>query len=200
MSGCPAWYDLPSLGRAFQPPQAIRQIVVTTPRRIRLVPQAVQLLWAAFRQFPDTVRYCVFHRGYRRDAHTSARKAWPMRMLVLAANLFHYQIVNAAYDLSRIAFYRECDLHIGYRVHAQINFLSMRKPSLLLCEDGRGEGLSQTLDLYDLPAYDNPKAVLQIMQRLRGDLENGFRRFATVAQRIDTVYESVLVPFLGSIP
>jgi hypothetical protein len=118
----------------------------------------------------------------------------------LAARILRYRTVNAAYDLSKISFYRECDLQVGYRVHAQINFLSMRKPSLLLCEDGRGDGLSRTLGLEAPAAYNNPRAIAQIKFQLRNDLQQAFRRFAGIINKIDATYESALMPFLAGMP
>ena len=47
--------------------------------------------------------------------------------------------------------YRDCDLHVGFRVHAHIFFLSIRKPTFLLQVDGRGRALSETLGLPDVP-------------------------------------------------
>src|SRR5699024_8576119 len=46
-----------------------------------------------------------------------------------------------------------CDLHIGYRVHAHIYFLSKRLPSILLHEDGRGNGVSEALNSPGIDAY-----------------------------------------------
>ncbi len=200
MTGCPAWYDSASLGTPFQPPEEVTQVVVTTPRRLRLIPQAIELMRRVRTDLPSAVRYCVFHRGYSRDTYTTVRRAWAMQVLRLAARVLGYRVVNAAYDLSRIEFYRECDLHVGYRVHASICFLSMRKPTILLCEDGRGEGLSQSLGLQAPTAYNNPQAVALAMQRLHHDLETNFERFAAITDRIDRTYESAMVPFLVSMP
>lgn len=41
--------------------------------------------------------------------------------------------------------YRECDLHIGSRLHAHLYFLSLRKPSFLTYVDDRMLGFSQML-------------------------------------------------------
>ena len=49
--------------------------------------------------------------------------------------------------------YDDCDLHIGYRVHAHIYNLSQRNISLLIEEDGRGAGVNQALGLNSIKAY-----------------------------------------------
>ncbi|MFT7155828.1 MAG: hypothetical protein ACI8Q1_000831 [Parvicella sp.] len=41
--------------------------------------------------------------------------------------------------------YKDCDLHIGYRVHAHIFMTSISKPSILIAEDGRGKALRSVI-------------------------------------------------------
>ena len=55
------------------------------------------------------------------------------------------EVRDVSYELDRIAFYDESDIHIGYRVHGHLRFLAARKPSVLLEEDGRGGGFTQVL-------------------------------------------------------
>ena len=45
-----------------------------------------------------------------------------------------------------IDLYSNCDLHIGYRVHAHVFMTSIKKPSILIKEDGRGEGMSEVIE------------------------------------------------------
>ena len=200
MTGCPAWYHLPHVGMEFVPPEQIRRVVVTTPRRLRLLPQAMVLLKEVRRLFPKAERYCVFHRGLRKDRYTTLKKSVGMHMLWMVAKGLGFSTINAAYDLSKIDFYQNCDLHIGYRVHAQIDFLSYRKPSLLLCEDGRGEGLSHTLGMGDIRAWDNPRAIEQTIARLQGDMEHGFSRFHGIIRRMNETFERAMAPFLERLP
>ena len=51
--------------------------------------------------------------------------------------------------------YDNSDLHIGFRVHAHIYNLSMRKRSILIEEDGRGAGVNEALGLIGIKAYDD---------------------------------------------
>ena len=46
------------------------------------------------------------------------------------------EVIDVSYDEKKIDMYLDFDLHIGYRVHAHIYFLSKSKPSILLHEDG----------------------------------------------------------------
>ena len=68
--------------------------------------------------------------------------------------------------------YDEAEIHVGYRLHAHLYFLSHRKPSFLLEEDGRGRGASEALGLRGVPAWsraacDSLLAELPIGTRIR---------------------------------
>jgi polysaccharide pyruvyl transferase WcaK-like protein len=126
--------------------------VVTPPARAIFYKQAVTLMRTFKNVFRNAKLFLVFHRGMKSDKYTSRGEARYLQKLKREAEKMNYQTVNAAYDASKIEFYRKCDLHVGYRVHGHIYFLSMRKPSFLLQEDGRGLGLSKSLGLPDVPA------------------------------------------------
>lgn len=191
MVGCPAWYDLRSIGRAYEPPSEVRRVVFTPPQNLGLRPQAVPIMKTLATLFPKAERFCVFHKGWEFDRYTKAWRdvAWN-RWLRRRSMWLGFQPVNAAYDVDRIEFYRDCDLHVGYRVHAHVFFLSVRKPIILLHEDGRGMGQSRTLDLSDISGHsDDPRA--QVEARLREDLDDGFRRFESAVGTIDRTYDSM---------
>ena len=73
--------------------------------------------------FPYEKLYCSFHGGLENDEHTSKKEASIRATIKSEAMNLGYEIVNAAYDLSNIEFYKECDLHVGYRLHGHIYFL-----------------------------------------------------------------------------
>ncbi len=65
------------------------------------------------------------------------------------------------------------DLHIGYRVHTNIYFLSHRKPSILITEDSRGKGLLDTLGCVGAIGYDyNSKIKHKLNKILNKMLKN----------------------------
>jgi hypothetical protein len=167
-------------------------------QRLSLNGQCRRLLTSVRRMFPDAALYCVFHRGLASDDFTSSSEAWSLGLLRQHAASEGYKIVNAAYDVDSIAFYENCDLHIGYRVHAHIRFLSMRKPSYLIQEDGRGLGLSTTLNLPDVSAHDQ-RAVADTMTRIDRDRSEAFARFQGVYDTIDQTYQH-MVSFLHTLP
>ncbi|MCB9772159.1 MAG: polysaccharide pyruvyl transferase family protein [Candidatus Omnitrophica bacterium] len=72
---------------------------------------------------------------------------------------------------SMINHYKDCDLHIGYRVHAHILMNSWSKPSVLLNEDGRGRALKDVIGglIVDGYAYKRPskKFLPRVLRKLK---------------------------------
>ena len=154
MTGCVAWYDGESLGQSFRPPTSVRRLVFTPPAKHRRggLAEAISLLRALRRRYRSAERYCVFHRGLRSELGSDPSTA-ERRAIAAAARVLGYRVVDASRSLDALGFYRDCDLHVGYRVHAHLHFLSCRRPSVLVIEDGRGEGQAVTLgDPYRLHA------------------------------------------------
>jgi hypothetical protein len=131
MTGCTAWHHLPSLHRPFQEPSTVRLVVVTTAANRRLYRQNVELLDRISDRFPEATRYCVFHRGIGWDRQSTPPNALFHLRLARRARQRGYEVVDAADDLRKLDFYHECDLHVGYRVHAHLFFRSIRRPSFL---------------------------------------------------------------------
>lgn len=161
MTGCPAWYHLPSIGLPLSG-GVINQVVVTPPASPRLFRQCIALLSEVKRVFPSSGRHCVFHRGILPDRYTGLRASTSYIALAGLAWAMGYRVVDAAYGLEQVGFYADCDLHVGYRVHAHLDFLSRRKRSLLIQEDGRGLGMNTTLGCEELSSDDD-----ELMSKLR---------------------------------
>jgi hypothetical protein len=155
MTGCAAWYYLPLVERDFMPPATVKRVVVTTPARLENFRQAFQVVDAVRRWFPKAELYLVFHRGMLPDRHTKPHDAASNLGLAAYGRLRGYRVINAAFSTDQLAFYRDCDLHIGYRVHGHLDFLSYRRPSILIQEDGRGLGQTLTLGTQDVAADDS---------------------------------------------
>lgn len=153
MTGCPVWYDLPSVGKILDPPDLISTIVFTPPERDMFMAQSLDVLAAVRERYPQARIICSFHRGLSADEHTTEAKARTLADYAAAASRCGVENVDTAYGVDRIAFYAECDMHVGYRVHAHLDFLSRRQPSLLLEEDSRGRAFTQTLHSPGVSAY-----------------------------------------------
>lgn len=163
-TGCAAWNYLPKIDQDFEPPKSMQRIVVTTPAQHSHFKEAAQVVDLIARLFPTAERYLVFHRGILPGKNTRIKPSIDNSLLALRGYKHGYKVVDASYDTAKIQFYEECDLHIGYRVHAHIDFLSLRKPSILIQEDARGIGQSQTLMTEDILAGSN--AVLTQLQTI----------------------------------
>lgn len=188
-SGCTAWYHLPSLGKPPVPPSTIRGVVFTPPAGSRrLFIESLRIMRLLRARYPRARRYCVFHRGLRTDGETSHTEAVVVRAMAAVASSLGFEIVDAAYDLSRIAFYGDADLHVGYRVHAHLSFVSQHRPSLLISEDGRGVGQAVTLgDPYRLHA-GAPGLVARIDSALSTEEREGHPSLQRAVEEIERTW------------
>ena len=188
-SGCTAWYHVPSLGKTPEPPKKIRSVVFTPPAdSIGLFRESAQIMRGLAKRYPDAVRSCVFHRGLKPGVGTGRKETVAVNAMAAVARSLGFQIVDAAFDLSKIDFYGDCDLHVGYRVHAHLCFVSQRRASLLLCEDGRGTGQLVTLnDPYVLRA-GKPGVVKELFQALATEEADGHPTLHRAVEEIERTW------------
>ena len=172
MTGCPVWYEDSYLGAPPQLPSKLRRIVFTEPRRPEMRQQSLLLLKALQGAYPQAEIVASFHHGFDGiEDYVSTVRAMGVDARDVAA------------DTSKIAFYDDFDLHVGYRVHAGLYFLSRRKPSLIVSEDARGRGSAEALGVPWVAArqYCHVGAVV------RGSLPYG--RVARMARRLGPLVE-----------
>ena len=104
--------------------------------------------------FKDSNIIVSFHRGIGEvDEFTPEADAINTEKLANHALKLGFEVADVSYDADKLNFYNDCDLHIGYRVHAHIYFLSKRLPSILIHEDGRGNGVTEALNSPGINAY-----------------------------------------------
>jgi hypothetical protein len=230
MTGCPALYDPDAIGRVAKPPARVDRVGISL---------GVSFLWSLGmrRQMEELVLRS-------RELFASARievlfhhpvEPWFLQTHNAPALYYrgHLDFRNwlerrqiAWRDLSGSAdklidYYRECDLHLGYRVHAHIFMSSIGKPSLLLAEDGRGVALKEVIGgLVFTAAGRRPESVLaRIGRRLVGsrgiaaepgvvelalhavdhELANGFPRIPGVLANIESHFR-VMRHFVSGLP
>ena len=154
MTGCPVWYDLQSLGKEFQVPEKLSKIVFTPAQDYIYSDQSIEIMNYLKQKFSDSKIIVSFHRGIGEiDEFTPEADAINTKKLANHASDLGFEVVDVSYDADKLDFYDECDLHIGYRVHAHIYFLSKRLPSILIHEDGRGNGVTEALSSPGIDAY-----------------------------------------------
>lgn len=196
MTGCPVWYDLGSMGKELEVSR-FDKIVYTTPAAPGLMKQNGILMRKLKKQFPKSKIICSFHRGIYPDRYTSLRYGAAYSCMALEAKLYGFEVVDTAYGLDKINFYKECDLHVGYRVHAHLDFLSRRKPSVLINEDGRGLGMVRSLGLPELNFDD--ECLVEKFDTLLARYRSGERSDLDHAVNVIEKKYSVMREFLGAL-
>jgi hypothetical protein len=187
-TGCAAWYHLPTVNDDFVPPVGIKQIVVTTPAQSKNFKETAQVVQLIGRMFPQATRYLVFHRGIYPGRKMRLRSALDNTLLARAGHKAGFQIVDASYSTEKIQFYEMCDLHVGYRVHAHIDFLSLRIPSILVQEDARGLGQSMTLGTKDVRA-GGANVVDSIQSLIEEHQDTSFEAFHATVKTMQSKHE-----------
>lgn len=168
LTGDPAWYDPDQLGQPFRPPRGIGSIVLSVPASPDYFPQARQLARRLRDTFPPADICCSFNHGWSPGPHLPEERA---RTLVG----FRYELERdgfAVVDVSGgveplLELSDRFDLHVGYRLHTHLLFLSRRQPSLLVAEDGRGRAAGEALGLPGVAAWRRPawaRAVLRVIE------------------------------------
>ncbi len=196
LSGCPAWYSIPDIDKEFIPPREIKKIVITTPAQIGYAYQVLRVFRLIKRIFPKAEVLCSFHRGIKRDQYTKRRYSYTYRFIAGYAKSLGFKVHDISYGVDGMEDYREFNLHVGYRVHSHIYFLSIKKPSFLLQEDGRGKGLSLTLkNELDVSAYE-PRAIKNLKTNIKRSLENEFEDFFEFINFMRENYYKAMVPFI----
>lgn len=177
MTGCPAWYDLEKVGasRLSTSPNLDRvgHVAISDPALAENVPVACAVTRYVTEQLnPQKVTF-VFHRGWSSDKFSRGYLAACQRNLKTWLDRQSVDVRSIAYSDEGFEVYDECDLHIGFRVHAHIYNLSERRPSFLIEEDGRGWGLDETLGLdhVGIPINGSLERRLRTLPSMIGNVE-----------------------------
>ena len=191
MTGCPVWYDLPSIGSELKK-REFRNIVFTTPASIKFIGQNTRLMRLTRKIFPKARIIMSFHRGIWPDKHTSLKSAIGYVIMCALAKILirNVEIRDVSYDLDKIAFYDDCDFHLGYRVHAHLYFLSKRLPSILINEDGRGEGMVTSLGMDVLNLHD-PALLSKVESLLIKYRDGDLSDFEAVVDKLDDSFQTM---------
>ena len=199
MTGCPVWYDLDSIGQEFANSFNPKDILITTPASPRFLFLNTKLVKLIHSEFPDAKITLSFHRGILWDKETSVKHSMAYILMVLFAKAVSpkIKVVDVSYDLNKIDFYKNCDFHIGFRVHAHLHFLSRRKPSLLINEDGRGEGMVKSLGQESYTVNDD-QILSKIKSKIRLFKEGHLDEFREVQKKIDSNFE-IMKSFLSNL-
>jgi len=217
MGGDCAWYDLEKIGTQMKCPRKISKIVFTTPYKSMYLDQAKSIIKMINEKFPEAEKICSLHAGFN--------KIKTDKEIVEYAKKNNFEIKDVSSDITKINFYKDCDLHIGYRCHGHIAFLRNRIPSILINEDGRGVGFSYTFGIGGFDGFiRKPKKIFKIIERLSKrkliseqviadhnvnkkisnfideQQKSSFNEYQKVSEMIDKTFTNVMKPFIQSFP
>lgn len=154
ITGCPAWYDLVYLNNNFSEGFNHDSIVFTPAQNPKFKNLVFNTLLFLKDRFKSAKIVVSFHRGIdKKDRFSSQIEIDNNLEIAEFSKKIGFDVVDTSYDLNKIEFYKDIDLHIGFRVHAHINFISMKKKSILINEDIRGQGANLTLKTTGIDAF-----------------------------------------------
>lgn len=183
VTGCPALYapqkkpvNLPQASDIRQVSFSLGVQFVTDSAMEQVMKEALLRVGDAFRGR----RLCaVFHHSLSPDLPSGAGRDLE-RFVTKHQEIASWigrqgiEVVDLAGSVQRmLAHYEECDLHVGYRVHAHILMSSWSKPSVLISEDGRAKALKDVLGGLILDGYSYQRRPSSIRSRLLGRLGLG---------------------------
>jgi len=182
------------VGSDFIPPSNIRSIVFTIQHHhSRFDEQARILLALLEKRFQGCRKFIAFHSKPGKLSEALAQYAGSLG----------FETLHMHGDVSNLSLYESIDLHVGYRLHGHITFLRKRKPSVLLIEDCRSFGFSNSGD-FGVGCFDalNCQTMLgfsetpfRVMDYLERQISAGFVDYGSTFDLIDKTYLTAVSPF-----
>lgn len=196
MTGCPAWYDLEHIGITRYTGKGL-----TACRKICISDCGNKINWGLALYLMQFVRnffgnckiYLVCHKGLP-DEELGIEP-------VLKSMNVH--LVDISGSDKGFSIYDDCDLHIGFRVHAHIYNLSRRNLSILVEEDARGSGLNATLGLPEIKTkylqmedgtlqdHINERMICQVEDALLNLAENHYCSIENAYRMMNQYFENM---------
>lgn len=189
MTGCPAWYNLDSMDKPFEKTHGAN--IVVSDAALNAM-DCIAVLRHIADRFPQaTLTFALHHGYYPQVSKKGARFAAQHVVAAAYARSRGYRICNLSSDLQAMReLYDQCDLHIGYRVHAHIYCLSGRTASLLIAEDSRGVAQSEALNCPVLMG-DDGALIEQLDQAIDGVLRNSAGYFSNTMAAMQTGFQTM---------
>jgi hypothetical protein len=135
LNGCPAWYNINHFGERIEKNYKIKKILFSVPGNQHFFEQFLCIINEFTKKNKNYDYYVSFNHGFTNKYKRLEKKLSNKNVTLL----------DMSKDIKKSILYNDMDLHIGFRVHAHIYFLSNRKPSIILAEDSRGIGVMNTL-------------------------------------------------------
>ena len=172
MSGCPAWYNLKTVNKTVLRNGIkfpYRKICISDPAKQENFTQSFLLAKMLRKQYKDAKVLYI--------CHSKNNHQWAKNLENIGV-----EYVDISGGIHGLNIYDNCDLHIGYRVHAHIYNLSQRNISILIEEDARGAGVDKALGLSSIKAYalcsPPPKYSIRFLKHSSIETENSLNKYA----------------------
>ncbi|MGP1348159.1 MAG: polysaccharide pyruvyl transferase family protein [Stomatobaculum sp.] len=172
MTGCPAWFDILNIKKRYTGSGEVLKILVSDPADMRSFGrQSIDIVQYLKKKFQNARIEYVFHRGTKHDNFTPRKAEREIQKVIEKLKTLNIPYHDIAFGCEGFHLYDDCDLHIGYRVHAHIYNMSIRNRSILLEEDSRGAGVNEAMRLWSIKAYEkklssNANIVLKAIDKI----------------------------------
>lgn len=202
MTGCPAWYDLNYIDKLRLNTAPITDdnlnICISDPALTSNKPLMLPLITFLRKQYPKAKIQIILHRGI-----TSGDKPY-IKKSFLEENNLSFKDISGCVESFQI--YNNCNLHIGFRVHAHIYNLSRGNVSVLINEDMRGNGVNDALGIrninlnsYKKYFYFNTADFLQTLNDYLMFIENSqYLQYINACKNIQFYY-SIMANYLNKL-
>lgn len=133
--------------------------------------QSIDIVQYLKKKFQNARIEYIFHRGTKHDNFTPRKAEREIQKVIEKLKTLNIPYHDIAFGCEGFHLYDDCDLHIGYRVHAHIYNMSIRNRSILLEEDSRGAGVNEAMRLWSIKAYEkklssNANIVLKAIDKI----------------------------------
>jgi hypothetical protein len=164
MTGCPAYYDLPTMHSLDREKNtSVQKIAFSLGVSFVKSKKMEQLMKDNILRLKDKFKHenfeVVFHHSLDKGIYNGVYKGIKNHFQKhldfskwLTNNGIHFIDISGSAE-NLINYYSGVDFHIGYRVHAHIFMSSISKYSLLISEDGRAKGTKDVIGGIVLDSY-----------------------------------------------
>ncbi|MBA3596118.1 MAG: polysaccharide pyruvyl transferase family protein [Methylibium sp.] len=191
-------YEERALNRHFVPPDPVQSAVFTVGHLPNYTIQSIDVLNLMRDLLPKADLFVSFHSKPSEHSIKIAEHAVELGFSELRP-------YGSSKNLQKL--YASIDVHLGYRLHGHLFFLRSRKPSILLAEDVRSYGFSQTSDISTgcflafspetLEAdRDTPHRAIEFLQQ---EISNRFFSYRACLSNIERTYHEIIVPYFNNL-
>ena len=190
-----AYYDIQMIHKPLKYNGTINTIVFTEPHMSIYKQQVYGIIDLIAKLFPKARKIYSLHsklNGLR-------------TMYSKYASKYDFEIIQSYSSNKKLDIYKNCDLHIGYRVHGYISFLRYRIPAVLLIEDSRGLGQSYSFNNIGcfkafvvnsnkmIPDMNLPS---KVEKYIKSCITTNFVDYNGAIDIIDNTYNNNMLPFI----